>query len=579
VKARRGRSNRGGLILASLPLALIWIAACFLSLFIVAQIFCYVRAQAAVNTAALMGARDIARLVYADPNNGLISISDLPPTGRRYLSAQGESVPVHGINTLIAAARMQSILAHALDQPELISLAHQDALDAQKLSLSFTHWLKCSLQNESLGDYLDSDGQRVHVRSDILGILSKNLPPANNGSPAIKNLTVSLGWIEGGTETNTNVPEPLALASMKPDYQIHNKYKSCVNVPAYSDDFIFVPAGSTVSLVSDTTFRQDDNKHPIAVLRVEADVLQQSLLPFMNSFGDIYVHVSAAAIPCSRSEYMTPNVLIVDFPSGIPLGIDSLKSILQLQDDKLSQGTALKATSGDFYGQDYANLRPSQLPCGGNSPNARQIFAFALHSWLKESGTHLKLDSLLSTLDVPLTDCFNHEQISPVFIVRSLSNGNSLVESTDHDPCLAEYLPQGEIYSVANFSTNKDPRDFVMSCRNFCATVEEGSYGQITGQPICSNIVNWSELPYFRNEDNSSDLVANARNVYGLQVIGRTDSCQSETGETIPGSIEKNTAQLITRNGNLLSPGFPKYCYSGGISSVVTIKVPYIHAN
>src|SRR6516225_9906245 len=69
------------------------------------------RYKQALEAAALKAASDLSEIVINDPYFGFISLSDRPPIGHATVAEDGEPVPVHGINTIIATSRLEYLIA------------------------------------------------------------------------------------------------------------------------------------------------------------------------------------------------------------------------------------------------------------------------------------------------------------------------------------------------------------------------------------------------------------------------------------------------------------------------------------
>ena len=59
------------------------------------------RTESVIDAAGLVAADDLSRLIINDPNFGYVSLSNYPPIGIATCAADGEPLPVVGINTLV----------------------------------------------------------------------------------------------------------------------------------------------------------------------------------------------------------------------------------------------------------------------------------------------------------------------------------------------------------------------------------------------------------------------------------------------------------------------------------------------
>ena len=134
------------------------------------------RTQNVLEAASLLAANDLSRIVLNDPNFGFVSLSNYPPVGKATFAADGEPLPVTGINTLTGTVRQNTILAIELDNATMKCLADQDR---ENLGSAIKQLNAC-FEGTTRGDrrYLGKDihGRRVELVEDVMSFLRQNLP-------------------------------------------------------------------------------------------------------------------------------------------------------------------------------------------------------------------------------------------------------------------------------------------------------------------------------------------------------------------------------------------------------------------
>src|SRR5579883_2289538 len=100
------------------------------------------RYRQALESAALKAASDLSEIVINDPYFGFVSLSDRPAAGNATIADDGEPMPVHGINSLIAASRLDYLIASELCDERLQSFALEDARHARDAASRLTEVLE-----------------------------------------------------------------------------------------------------------------------------------------------------------------------------------------------------------------------------------------------------------------------------------------------------------------------------------------------------------------------------------------------------------------------------------------------------
>jgi len=171
------------------------------------------KTQKVVDAAGLLAARDLSQVVFNDPNFGYVSLSNHSAGGTATRALDGECLPVLGINTLVGTIRQNAIIANNLHNETMSELVSQDTgclgATVQTFNTTFSDLL-CGQNNRRC---FDMNGVEISPLQDVQKFLTDNLP----GNTKLKSLKLSLGWLEGGSETATQVPQPAPLAMIDPE--------------------------------------------------------------------------------------------------------------------------------------------------------------------------------------------------------------------------------------------------------------------------------------------------------------------------------------------------------------------------
>src|SRR5262249_51716341 len=141
------------------------------------------RYQQALEASALKAASDLSEIVINDPYFGFVSLTDRPAIGRATQAPDGEPVPVRGINTIIATARLDYIIATELGNEKMQGFALEDALHARDTAVRLNNALEEALKVNPKEVPHDMDGNVVRPYSDALNTYNTSLLCFTNKPP------------------------------------------------------------------------------------------------------------------------------------------------------------------------------------------------------------------------------------------------------------------------------------------------------------------------------------------------------------------------------------------------------------
>ena len=202
--------------------------------------------KTAIDAAGLAAATQLSRIVIPDSNFGWISLSDYAPVGEGTIAADGEPLPVMGINTVIGTARLDWIVANELNNPSIKTLADLDVAHSKQAAENLTKVLKAALTPGGHPLAIDLDGKAVNPYDSAKSTYETQIVRLSNGGKTVEGtFKLSLGWLEGGSKTNTHIPRPESMAKVAGNQKIGNYYKAFINIPAFGQRLLFCRNGQS----------------------------------------------------------------------------------------------------------------------------------------------------------------------------------------------------------------------------------------------------------------------------------------------------------------------------------------------
>ncbi|MBS1996337.1 MAG: hypothetical protein JSS86_08515, partial [Cyanobacteria bacterium SZAS LIN-2] len=300
------------------------------------------KSVAAVEGASLAVANDLSAVVVEDPNFGYIALSDYAPEGQALLAPDGEPLPVHSINTILATARLDLLIAKQLNNQEFIRLAQIDSANARLAARRLTEALKIAIapagnavpQSKSAQTLLpqsfiarDRLGKKIAPRDRARQMILAYLRNCGMESKLqIESLELSLGSLQSGGGTVTPVPSPIALAEMQGRKQAGGCYLAFQNMPVGDENFVFAAVGKQSSLVPTQEFRPDDGTMPSSIVKVNVVfkiIENQKDKNGPSTFGAM--KVASCSQPFSLNDKSNAGTLVVAMPDGAPQNLRSLQ--------------------------------------------------------------------------------------------------------------------------------------------------------------------------------------------------------------------------------------------------------------
>lgn len=352
--------------------------------------------SSAIDAAALAAATALGQIVVPDEGYGWISLNDYPPIGTMTVASDGEPQPVLGINTIVGTARLDTLVAHQLNDRTMITLAQGDVSRARNAWKNLRAHLERALSETGDPDAKTYNGEAIKPYDTAQNAYSANrvamAGQANSSSNALK---LSLGYIEEGSTTVTPVPQPNdpAINQVDASQQQDGNYKAFINIPADGEDFYFAGIGDQTELVDMSTFKQPllgDDKRVCSIVKAEADV---DIKIYNQEGGEQSrkVHNAACAQPGGSSDSTPPGTICISFPSGPVPNIDTPGDLLKDPQLAKNKGTVLSPQDGDWPGD--GTLAPATIN-ETSEPTPAQMFATGFYHWVRTARTKANLQDI-----------------------------------------------------------------------------------------------------------------------------------------------------------------------------------------
>ena len=354
---------------------LLWISVIFATLliFLTVQHYCYKRLRLPLEQAALAASREMTRIVVEDPKFGYVGLFDAIPL-TPYRSGKKNSLkPVRSVNTLLAASRLELVLADRLGSAVLKKAAVENFKATIGAARHLETQMELSLKNTKSDTFLDQYGEPVHPYKCGLEAFKNSLKScpaevqnyyANKSLPAF-----TLGWSETSGRTLTRVPQPIREAGLDSSKVWNGFYRPGLNAAYDGNDFYFSGAGEESKFIPVVNFKKADGKHTSSLVLA-------------------YIEDTSAGAGAATGACVQPEITPLPLPS----------STLLLELNHTVQTARQLSMSTLLQGQGNSSLIRSDC----RSPNCGVILEEALFSWLLGAGAHVNLDSLMAAMQVKL---------------------------------------------------------------------------------------------------------------------------------------------------------------------------------
>lgn len=358
----------------------------------------------AVEAASLAAAGDISKIVIEDRSFGFVALSDYPSIGQGTLAGDGQPLPVIGINTLIGTARLDMLIAHDIGDPNLIELARKDSQHAREAAAALVQEIQRALSGQ--GQLAKNmDGQPVDVYKRAEDVYKQNvIKTIGGGKPIVNSFKLTLGWLDNGGDTLTDIPRPTEKAEVPPEKQKNGKYEAFVDIPAHGENFTFAAVSNRAALVDRHHFRPADTIKVSSIVLVEASHTIEEVGGTDHTGATAgrtaLVNSSACAQAFAQDDTSPPAHLSVAFPGGYVPGITRLRDLFINDQLKTRLVRYYKPIGGDWPTDPGTNLTPGSTPVG-NPSTVSQMWSVGFYDWLRANHLRPRIDKINEMLDQP----------------------------------------------------------------------------------------------------------------------------------------------------------------------------------
>lgn len=523
----------------------------------------------AAEAACLAAAQDLSRIVINDPHYGYVSLSDHPPSGRATLARDGEPLPVYGVNTLVATARLDLLIANNIGNEDLKRLALQDAKEAHRAQMALCDKLAKALAANATEDFRDYDGNSIHPFKHARDVYEQNLASMHAADHLkLKDLRLGLGWLQQGGTTTTPVPKPEDLSQTHRGTAALGMYRPFVDVACDCEHFYFCGLGAQPSLVDTKYFSKPDGVRPCSIVKIDADLTVCSTSQSAEHTGTTDItHATACAQPSAAKDITPSGSMALSFPDGLVPNLRTMRDLIS--DSQLSRHpiNVYTAVGGDYPNDSQAELLSDQNH--GSVKTVSQVFAQGLYDWLRTAHTKPRVDSLANVIDTQfakLPDFPSSATITPLLFDVD-SKGNVAAGFLKSSPFYSQTVNEGQAYALSFDAIKSGSVRWTLLYRDQVNQLGTDIGGKHAGQAMPGDPVNWCELAQYSGSVDSAKARSKGAEALGMRVTG-----QPAAGES--SGISLSSASFSSTNGTMLAAQPRKSFYSGGLAVEFVVSSP-----
>ncbi|MBX9692394.1 MAG: hypothetical protein K2Z81_08425 [Cyanobacteria bacterium] len=437
------------------------------------------RAKSVVEAASLVAANDLSKIVIDDSHFGPVSLSNYAPVGRGTCAADGEPMPVIGINTLVGTIRQNTIVAQQLGSERMCSLADSDGEYLKKTIKDLNGAMKDGLSGTNTAPLQDIYGTKVEPIKDVIAFLQNNLPK----NMTLETVQLSCGWLkQGGGSTTIAIPKPERLAEVSPQLVNGGQYKPFIDIPAVSRPFTFAGLGPTSRLVPPADFQPFESKKICSIVRLVCTIKRIDRTKDGANVQSNLRFVSCSQ-PFSIPDAGPKGVMTVRFTGAPVAGLRSWSDFLRSGNFHDRQVTSYRAVNGDYPSDSGAHM----MQCKTAPETTTAQFAEHLYYWLRNGNLRPRIDAVQGMVDQPFSS--DPKEIN---IYEFANDGTISRRIMDHDPFPIGVTSdmQSSVTACTSTQSGLDP---VIIFRNNVRYLGNKYGGKHAGQALAGNPLNWCE--------------------------------------------------------------------------------------
>lgn len=513
MNTRRYRNNKGSMLILIIAISILVFVPLFIFIGQLAPYFVYRgKAENVVEAAAIVAANDLSKIIMNDSHFGYVSLSNYPATGKAVKAKDGESLPVMGINTLIGTLRLNALIAAELRNQSMDDLVERDYRFLYKTTRDLTTKLNDAINGLDESCY-DIDGNRISPSEDVREFLTQNLP----SNMEIESVKMSLGWLDGGSDTTIDVPQPQALSKVPEADSTDGKYQAFKNYPVGDRWFNFAGLGQQSHKVSTKKFKEADDFHMCTVIKLECTLVSKEDHHAKSQFV-------VCSQPGSRPDEAIRGAMTLRF-TGTPMpGLLSWNDFLMngsFTDNKITSYYVV----GDFPYDPNSRMQQSKYQ---KDNGTAERFAEHLYNWLRNGRMRPRIDSVISMMSQPFDSVANQ-----VYTYEFEKDGKIKRKTFDGQTFANPVVADGQYESMVDTKIKSGSPAIIL----FRDNVEQlsSTSGKHGGQPLAG-------YPIDGSHKNESQITENfsKRNSFtdGLAL-------DIEIGGTGPSTAKQDIARMI----------------------------------
>jgi len=364
--------------------------------------------RTAIESAALAAAGDLGRVAVFTPECGYVSLTGLAPVGPTTNAPDNWFRQVHGINELLASARVDMAIADELGDSKLRAFASNDVANILKAKDELTAALQAACVQG--GSATDVYGNKITPYDDALNIYLAN--QAIKSSYVAGSFKLAMGNVSGGIATATVVPQisnvaklngrKFGNANVPANQQINGYYMSETNISLDGMDFVFGSVGRQAALADNHKFVTSIPGLPYQIpCAVQVTATQE----FQDQGIKQQTKFTASATTGGSFKTPAPGAFTICFPDG-PMSEFAKPGDLE---NSVMSATACKvkeAVNGDYPTEAATNgANMAEPPKDWSSPpdgsSAATIYRSTFYDWLRAGGSTVNVDSAVDMQSLP----------------------------------------------------------------------------------------------------------------------------------------------------------------------------------
>lgn len=455
-------------------------------------------ATTAIDSAALQAAKDMSRITVDSPLGKIALVDDPSPS-------KGNKYPVTGVNTLVAALRLDALIANQLQNKTMLFLVNEDAKRAIPALKELRQRIEASSRGE--GSAYDKDGIGINMLEGAQAVYNNNALRAGIKRTAGGNtkLGLTLGSLNAvGDGNNTNVPTPAQPGTSVNDPSITDGnsyvknnvrfYKANIDIPTPglpSLNIRLLNLPESISLADNNLYQSKGATGGSTLASAIADLptcvqatAGETIKPMESKAGESQtLQVLSTAIAGGQRLSSHTGTLVISFPQGFPanptgaqgdstpLTFNSVKSMMNAAQfsnpdttsptvsaseescwNGGSKGVWLEANGSHFPASGSLNKHPFKGINGRDFDNPSVALSFMVYDWLRSMQLRPNAKSVVDALSFDLRSYANGSAQPKSF---PISRGSDLFL-----PVYAETAPSGILTALLRLNDGMgDPRD------------------------------------------------------------------------------------------------------------------------